>query len=323
VTEAVQRSPVPSPRRTWLLRVARLTVTGLAFAWVFSRVDRAALWGAIQRTSPAAFFAAVILASLNLVPGTLRWGLLMRAYGATRVPPFSRLLRMYWIAFFYNLWLPGGVGGDVVRGVASREAFGAEGATSALAVVFVDRVMGLVGLLLVVAVASLIHPIPGVQGVELASVLGLAAGLGAIVFVAGAKASANKLPSVLGRIASRLPSLVRPGLFGSTVGLAVLTQGLVACTGHILVAALHPEVPLLTSCVMIPLAMATAYIPITVGGAGAREAMFQTLYGLVGVPFEDATAASLLSMAAYYLSSSVGGVLVALDGRREPADAAA
>jgi uncharacterized membrane protein YbhN (UPF0104 family) len=287
----------------------RLAVTVAAFAWVFSRVDLPAVGSAMARAPLWAFAAAVALTAGNLGIGALRWRALLAAYGAPHRPPLLRLYRLNFVGLFYNLWLPGGVGGELVRGVASREAFGEGGTTGAMAVVFVERVLGLVGLLLLVATTSLARPLAGVTGVLWGSAAGIAAGLAAIGGLALGRTIARWLPARLRPIAERLPRIERPLPFLFAAALSLVTHSVVAVTGHLFAAALAPEVPLSTSFVIVPLAMATAYIPITIGGAGAREAVFQQLYGAVGVSFEDATAVSLLLTASSYLTAAIGGLL--------------
>jgi uncharacterized membrane protein YbhN (UPF0104 family) len=303
----------PSRGRAWAWRVVRLAVTALALAWVLSRVDLEEVGAAFLRVPWTAFAAAIALTYVNLGIGTLRWQILLHAYGAPHRPSFGALYRLNLIGFFYNVWLPGGVGGDVVRAIASRDAFGDSGATGAAAVVFVERVLGLVGLLLIVGITSLLRPIAGVESVPTWSAIGIAIGVVAIVLVAVGRAIAPRL-GLLRAVGERLPRIERPLPLAIAIVLSLATHSLVAITGHTFVATLRPDVPLSTSFVMVPLAMATAYLPITAGGAGAREAVFQLLYGQVGVSFEDATAASLLLAATYYLCALVGGVL------RLPAD---
>jgi uncharacterized protein (TIRG00374 family) len=137
-----------------VLTVVRVAVTLAAFGWVFSRVDLSALGAAFGRVPWTSLALAVALTLGNLGVGSLRWRTLLSAFGASRIPSMASLYRLNVIGFFYNVWLPGGVGGDVVRGIASREAFGEAGATGSVAVVFVERVLGLVGLLALAAVTA-------------------------------------------------------------------------------------------------------------------------------------------------------------------------
>lgn len=307
---AASAEPAPkSSARQWIWRIVRIAVTVLALAWVLSRVDLGALGAAFLRVSWMAFALVIAITLFNMGVGTLRWRVLLAAYGAPRLPSLALLYRLYLIGFFYNTWLPGGVGGDVVRGIASRAAFGPAGATSGVAVVFVERVLGLVGLLLIVGLSSLLYPIEGVDGVLLWSGIGIAAGAGAVLAIAVGRHFAGYAPGPIARILAGLPAIQRPGPFLFALSLSLVTQSLVALTGHVFVATLHEGIPVSTSFVIVPLAMSTAYLPITAGGAGAREAAFQELYSHVGVSLEDATAASLMMALTYYVVGAIGGVL--------------
>lgn len=280
--------------RLWTL--ARLSVTAAAFGWVLSRVDLGALGSAMASISPLALLVSFALTAMNLVVGAIRWRVMLAAYGATKIPRLGRLVVLNYVGFFYNTWLPGGVGGDVVRGVASREAFGEAGTTGAMAVVFVDRVLGLTGLFLVVATTALLFPMPvgSADTVAVGSLLGIAAGIVSVAALAAGRRLAPHLPGPIGRIAAGLPPIVRVGPFVIALLLSLVTQTVVAVTGHVVVSALVPEVDLETSLVVVPLAMATAFLPFLVGGTGAREEVFAQLYGAVGVARPDAIAASLL-----------------------------
>ncbi len=297
--------------RRRVLLVVRVAVTLAAFAWIFTHVDVASTWAAARRVPPLAFAFACALVALNLVVSGTRWRAMLDAYGAVKIPPFSTLVRLNFVGFFYNTWLPGGLGGDAVRGVASREAFGPSGATGALAVVFVERVLGLVGMLVVVALTSAVAPLPAgdPRAIAVASVGGVLVGAVVVGALASGARIARFLPSPLAAIAGRLPPIRRAGPFTIAVLLSLATQTLGAITGHVIVGALAPEITLTSSLVAIPLAMATAFLPFLVGGTGAREMVFVALYGPLGMPAADATAAGLVCYATQLVVGLFGAFL--------------
>lgn len=303
--------PAPGKTRKRVLLVVRVAVTLAAFTWILTRVDLRAIGSAAERVSPLAFLLACSLVALNLVVSSTRWRALLSAYGASTMPPFTRLLRLNFVGFFYNTWLPGGVGGDAVRGVASREAFGEEGATGALAVVFVERVLGLVGMLVVVALTSAVAPLPtgDIRMITFASIGGVVVGAMVVGALASGARTARFLPAPLAKIAARLPPIRHAAPFLVAVLLSLATQTLGAVTGHVIVGSLAPEIPLTASLVAIPLAMATAFLPFLVGGTGAREMAFVALYASVGMPEADALAASLLCYATQLVVGLVGAFL--------------
>ena len=79
-----------------------------------------------------------------------RWQLLLRAQDV-RVPART-LLSSYLVAGFFNNFLPSTIGGDVVR--IRDTARPAQSKTLATTVVFVDRALGLMGLVLVAALGA-------------------------------------------------------------------------------------------------------------------------------------------------------------------------
>lgn len=291
--------------------VLRIATTLGALAFILSRVDVDAVGSALVRVSPVAFLVACVSTALNLVVGSVRWRILLRAYGAPHLPSLGTLTRLNYIGFFYNTCLPGGVGGDLVRGAASQEAFGESGGMGAGAVVLVDRVLGLVGLLLVVAITATFFPLPGAESAHVTAIAlgGVAVSALAVAGIAVGRSLAPKLPIRLAVLAKRLPRIVHWGPFGVAILLSLVTQTGVAWTGHVIVQSLAPTITLMNSLVVVPLAMATTFLPFLVGGTGAREAVFAQLYGPLGVPEADATAAGLLIWFSQIIVALVGGVL--------------
>ena len=96
--------------------------------------------------------APLILAALILTVGVLltffRWFILVRAQELPLT--FLNALRLGLLGFFWNTFLPGSIGGDIVK--AAYIAREQERRTVAVATVLIDRAMGLWGIILVVAV---------------------------------------------------------------------------------------------------------------------------------------------------------------------------
>jgi glycosyltransferase 2 family protein len=94
------------------------------------------------------FFVAFVLYSVATVITLLRWYILVRAQDL----PITLLeaLRLGLIGCFYNAFLPGSVGGDIIK--AASLARGQSRRTVAVATVIMDRVIALWGLIWFVAV---------------------------------------------------------------------------------------------------------------------------------------------------------------------------
>jgi len=302
--EGGRRSASGEKRRRYL-RWGRIAVTIAAVAYLASRVDPGDVLYAFQRLSLGAALTAITVVVCGLLCGMVRWRLLLRAYGAIDIPTYA----------------PGGVGGDVIRGVAGRKAFGDldwASATTGVAVVFIERVIGVSALLVLATSAYLIQPIPGIEHVGLWAALGLAAAGGALLGIAIAPRLAPLLPEKLGKPLRALPRLYSIGPFLAAIVLSLIIHAINIVAGHAIMSSLEPSVTFAQSAVVMPLIGASAFFPFTVGGAGVREAAFAALYGTVGVPEASAYAASLIFWGTQLISAGVGGVinlLVPLSGR--------
>jgi uncharacterized membrane protein YbhN (UPF0104 family) len=314
------RSASGETRRRYL-RWGRIAVTIAAVAYLASRVDPHDVLLGFRRLSLGAALTAITVVMLGLLCGMLRWRLLLRAYGAIDIPSWPRIAHLYLVGHFYNTYAPGGVGGDVIRGVAGRKAFGEldlASATSGVAVVFIERVIGVSALLVLATGAYLIRPIPGIESLGLWAALGLGAAAAALIGIAVAPRLAPLLPAKLGKPLRSLPRLFSFGPFLAAVLLSLLIHFINIVAGHAIMHSLEPSVTFAQSAVVMPLIAASAFFPFTVGGAGVREAAFAALYGTVGVPEASAYAASLSFWAIQLLTAGVGGVinlLVPLSGR--------
>jgi uncharacterized membrane protein YbhN (UPF0104 family) len=301
-------------RKTWVT-VLRWLATAAAIAYIATLVDVDKVEAAAKRISAGAMIAAIVLVALNVVAGAARWRELLTAYGAQTRPSLARATRLYFVAFFYNNYLPGAVAGDVVRGVVARDAFGERGATASLAVVLVERALGLVGIFVLLAIGVMVAGSGlDIGNLWLWSALGLGGSVAIVLALPLARRLAPHLPGKLGEIAGRVPALASWPSFVTATLLSIATQALVALAGWVLLRAVEPRVDLGASLLIVPLAAATAFLPITVGGAGAREAVYVTLgASLFHMPKDDALAASLALWLAHLMCGAVGGVLQVAD----------
>lgn len=322
MTPAAQSTPDTqasvSGGRRLLFKSVQWIATVAAFAYLFIIIDWGTMWGALSEVSPSAFIGTCLFYYVALFLGAVRWHLLLRALGAHRPIRLLRLFRLYVIGLFYNTFVPGGVGGDLVRAVASREAFGPAGATSAFAVVFIERAMGLGGMCLVVASATMLFPLQGVPGLAWIGAVGVVLALGGFVGLAFARRIGPHVPGRLSQLLLSLPILSDFRPMPPAVGTAILTHMCSAVAGYLLIAQVAPSVSLAEAMTIVPLSLAAAYLPISIGGAGVVELALVNLLAIVGVAQGPALAAALCLRAAQWAVAAPGGLL-ALFGDK-PAD---
>ena len=262
-------------------------------------------------------FAALIV---SVMIASARWRTMMRAYGAASTPPLRTLLRHYFVAFYFNM-LPSGVAGDGVRAHRVVPAAMPDMATS-LTVVFLERVAGLFGLCIVAAVAMLASDELHNDAVATLLEVGLlgALGLSSLVLLApsglqrfkGLRGIVARVP-VLGPLLLRVPSPRSYGGLALSVLQSVGTQLMSVVSVSLIVRTLAPEVSFLVCARVVPAVILATYVPLTPGGIGQRELVFQYMFGLVGVRPDAAVATSLLFFAMLVGLAAIGGVCLLVE----------
>ncbi|MEY4583248.1 MAG: hypothetical protein RL701_7951 [Pseudomonadota bacterium] len=286
-------------------------MTLTAFGYLFLRVDRHALLQAFARVSLAAWLSAFALTVAAVGCGLVRWWLLFHAFGAVRPPRLAQLAEHYMAGLFYNTYLPGGLSGDVVRGLATQPAF-EPGSAGAFATVIVERALGLAALLALVASAMFSHALPGSAHQRLLVLGACGVGLAALVALTQVRRLLRFFPSKLRSLCERVPAPHAWGPLWLALLLSCGSQLAPALCGHVLLHSMYSRITLQNSLVIVPLATASAFLPISISGAGVRENVFVALFASVGVPEQDALAASLSLWGVQALLAGLCGLYVLL-----------
>lgn len=298
-----------TPSRRGLFLAIKLAVTLSAVTFLLARQPLPELGRAIGAIPKKALVLAVAIQLGAMVVGAVRWRMLLHAYGASAIPRLSELLKVYLIGTFYNIYLPGGVGGDVLRGVVTRDAFATRGATGAVAVVFIERALGAAGVLALTAIATTLFALDRFATLLPVCVIGLAAVAAGVTLLARGSALARFLPPPLARLVSSLPPLERHAPFAGAFALSLVTQSLVALCGHVLASSLEPELSLSNSFLAMPLAGAAGYFPLTIAGIGPRDMLVKALYERLGASPAAASATAFAFLFATLASGIVGGIV--------------
>lgn len=299
--------PASSSTRRYLLFAVKIGVSVALLLLLFSRLDRGDLWAGARQASVPWLFAAAGVYCVIVLASTWRWRLLLDAQG---VHVRSRsLLGSLLVALFFSNFLPSNIGGDVIRIRDTARPAGSK--TLATAVVFVDRGIGLMGLVLVAALSATI-----VGGARPAAIPVWPSLLWA-GFLAGALAAApaviapagfgrllrpltvfhrewvgeriEKLTSVLARFRARPVALA--GCFGG----AVFVQASIVVYFFIVAYALHLDVTFWDLAVIVPLSFVVQMLPVSLNGFGVREATFAFYFRRIGLPIESAVLMSLVA----------------------------
>jgi len=293
----------------------KLAITLAALGFALSRASLHDLAAGLARLSAVAFLASIALTIGNLGVGAVRWRILLEAYGAKRTPSVLFLWRAQLVGHFYNTFVPGNVGGDVLRAHVTRSCF--DGPLGSYMVVAQERFFGLAGLSSLAAIGLCVYPLPGIISPYVLASFALVAGvIIASVPILGRKIG-GRLPGRVGEWAVRLPVVERPLYLLAVYGLSFVSHGVVAITGYVLVSSLAPAVSLSQALVLVPVAMASMYLP-SAAGLGVREAAFVFFFGRIGVGAAEATITSLSFFVVYAITAALGGALHLISPLKNP-----
>ncbi len=127
-----------------LVTVFQLAVTIALLYWVYHDPNRRAQMAEALRHARYSWVVVGILAYVIVeIAAAFRWHVLLRVQGIHL--SFWRLSGLFLIGMFYNQFLPGGTGGDIIKSYYLLKETADRKAGALLAVVF-DRLIGLVAL---------------------------------------------------------------------------------------------------------------------------------------------------------------------------------
>jgi uncharacterized protein (TIRG00374 family) len=303
-------------------RWARLAVAVALLSWLLYISHPAEIWRVASRARIAPLLLAVALTLFDRALMAYRWLVLLRPLPPGARPPFGRVMRIFFVSTFVGTFLPGSVGGDLVRAYA----LASERVPMALSVasVAMDRALGVLSILLLGLAAVMAAPAQAPPGVFTVLLLGAAACcvLGLVVFsetVAGVAARflARMPGAMLQRAGQRLLEAVRAyrhhhGALANVLAGSLGVQALRVLQAWLLGLSLGITLPLSAYFVCIPIILLVMLLPITINGLGTSQAAFIWCFGALGVARAEAFAVSILFVALGIVGNLPGGVLVAI-----------
>jgi uncharacterized protein (TIRG00374 family) len=304
-----------------------LVAVGLT-AWLVVRASPADVAASLAPAIPGWVLAAVGLVIVDRTLMAYRWLLLLRAIEPGRHVPLGAVVRVFFVSTFVGSFLPGSVGGDAARAYGLSK-LGVPTA-DALASVVVDRLLGVVSLLLAAAV-GLVVVRRLVEGWAIAAIagLGLAVAVAALLLLFDSRVLSGGVRWLTAARMPRLERLANKGLtairqYGrhrrqltTVLAVSMVVQGLRILQAWCLGLALALTVGPSWYVAFVPVVVLVMLLPISVAGLGTSQAAFQVLFGTVGVAAPDALALSILFLGLGLVGNLPGGLLVAFGGKTD------
>jgi len=290
--------------------------------WAWSNGPRD-LWHMLRLAQLWALILSATLVGLALFVGVLRWRMVLEVQGLDL--PLGRATRISFVAQFFNSFLLGSTGGDLIKAYyAARETHHKK--TEAVTTVFVDRLVGLWAMLFFAGVmmtpnlrllaASRDLYVPAILIVAMLAgvtvVLGLAFWGGVSKRFPRARHYLRRLPK--GDLLERALDSCRQ--FGKqknflfkTVCISLALNVVWVLQVMVLGNGLNVSIPTLALFAIVPIILCISSLPITPNGLGVRENLFVLMLAALRVPRTAALSISLLVSAEGLFWSMLGGMI--------------
>lgn len=305
-----------------LAAVFQIAVTLAVLYWVFHDPQKRAQMGAALRSADYRWIAGAILAYLMVeFAAGVRWHILLKVQRIHLSIP--RVSGLFLIGMFYNQFLPGGTGGDIMKSYLLLKETPGKATGALLAVVF-DRMVGLVALIAITGALIALRyrwltQLPETRNLVwiLLAVLGSAVLMLLTSFVVSGANLAHKLPQRFPGRERLIELSAAYHLYAHhwRATLAALGASLVAhlatfATFLCVAYAFRAKVAVIDFFAIMPIERTISSLPISFAGVGLREKVFQImLHGLAGVPEAVAVLIGSMSFLVMLVCCAPGGIV--------------
>ena len=275
--------------KSWLFTTIKILLSILAIVYVLKKVTLNDVSGILFSARTIFLIIAMLLFVASKVVASFRTLLILNRYNVSI--NWWRNLKLYWTGMFYNLFLPGGIGGDVYKTVIINRMHTSGIKTSAVAIIM-DRVAGVVALIILAFIGMIFTSLYEKYNWVVFAGIPLA------------------IVGFSGLIYFFTPEL--KGLSGKLLGWSFLVQVLqVLCVIFILLSfridTFYPQYIL-----VFLISSIAAMLPLSIGGIGVRELVF---YSLSNYFYLDQGVAVTVSFTFFIITafSSLWGGITAFD----------
>ena len=328
---ALDAAPAPTTpaSRRWLIGGAKLLVT-IGLCWlIISWIDWQVFLTTVENADYALVSAVFILSLFGVAVSAWKWQILLKGHGIHFSLP--SLVRWYFIAAFFNAFLPTNIGGDGYRLLKTYD--NPRGRARAVGAILLERITGVLTLGFMGYVAALI--VWQQTGSQLAGSLAFLGTVGGIVGLLGlALIWRIGLVGPLGRlrllrkIVDKTMEVIgdwqgQAGRMAAVMGLSLLFHLLRIGFIWLLILALGTTVDPVQLTVGLFAVEVAAMLPISLGGLGVMEGSFVYVMGGFGLDGEAALAGMLMLRVLTLLIGLIGALLYLAEGKVRGAEAEA
>lgn len=269
----------------YLKFLLKLGLSILALYFVSRKIDLSQSLELLTESFSIYLLLAILLFNLSQVVSAFRLNISFRVSGIQLSHKTNIIL--YYVGMFYNLFLPGGIGGDGYKVFFINKRSGRR-VKDLVYILLADRLFGLSALLILGALLFFLADTPGNLSLIPPALLLLWILYNAVLFL------------LIKRFTDLSKAFIRLQLYSLTVQLLQCTMA------YVLLVNFNINDNLLIYLSLFLLSSIAAVLPISIGGVGARELVFIYASGYLPVNEEIAVAFTLLFFLITALSSFAG-----------------
>lgn len=242
--------------RKKLITALKIIVSAVLIYFIFTKIELKDVVQTLKKSEPLYLFLALLFFVLSKVLSAFRTNLYFHQIGA-KISQLSNL-KLYLLGMFYNLFLPGGIGGDAYKGYIIQKEY-RPGTKKVVSSLLLDRLSGMLLLFVYACVLALLSKNDFFQRFYWLIVAAIPLSVVVFWFV-------NKT-----FFTATLP------VFWKSIGFSALVQlAQLVCVLFIL-KSLSVSLDSIEYLFVFLVSSIVSVIPLTIGGIGSREVTF--LYG--------------------------------------------
>lgn len=306
-----------------ILTAIKCTVSGVLMYWILRDSNLGEIFMAMESANTPMLVLAFSLTFVGPYVSAHRWRVLLKAQSVDATISF--LIKSCLVGVFFNNFLPSTIGGDAVRAYDSWRV--GKSKVGAVVVIFLDRLLGIVALMLFALgalvlskdlTANLAFPqvwmLVGLGGVLLVVFIIFMPPQQLFAFIPRIKMPfLRRLHSILDTVSHALLAFQdRKDMLVRALGLSLILQANVVIHYYLIAKALDFPVPLHNFFLIIPLAIVVMMIPVSINAIGIRENAFVFLFATFGVSTAEAIALAWLAYGFVILQGLIGGMVYGL-----------
>ena len=263
----------------------KIVISAALIYFIFTKIDIPEVVAIVKKANPFYLVLALLFFVISKVIAAFRLNLYFHELQVLLTQKSN--LKLYLLGMFYNLFLPGGIGGDAYKGYVIKKKFEVE-TKKVVSVLVLDRLSGL--LLLFIYACGLALFLKSNILEDFKILIGVAIPISIIVFY-----FLNK----------KFFGYVLP-VFWKSFGYSSLVQLSQLICVYLIMTALEIEMQTIAYLFIFLISSIVSVVPLTIGGIGSRELTF--FYGAMWLGLNESTsiAVSVLFFLITALVSLIG-----------------